>query len=130
MIDIYIDGACLGNPGRIGAGYLIFKQGRLIAQDSVFLGTGTNNFAEYMGCILALTRALSLGAEEINLYSDSNLLCQQLNGNFKVKSSNIYPLFVLANKLVADFKKIKISHIAREKNKEADRLAKKAVSLN
>jgi ribonuclease HI len=129
MIDVYIDGASAGNPGKIGIGYLIFKNGKLIKKDSICLGTGTNNFSEYMALIFSLVESLSLGEREINVYSDSNLVCEQLKGNFKVKNNNIYPLFVLARRIASKFDKFSITPIGREKNREADKLAKKATGF-
>jgi ribonuclease HI len=129
MIKIFIDGASAGNPGKIGVGYLIYKEDNLIKKESIPLGIQTNNFAEYMALIFALTEAINIREEECHVFSDSQLLCEQINGNYKVKNNNIYPLFILAKKLISRYDKFKISHISRDKNKEADTLAKKAVSF-
>ena len=129
MITIYIDGASIGNPGKVGIGYLFYKDSKLLKEEGVYLGIQTNNFAEYMSLIFALSDALSEGEKECQVFSDSQLLCEQINGNFKVKNKNIYPLFVLAKKLISKFKKFAISHIDREENKEADRLAKEATGF-
>ncbi|MDD5069363.1 MAG: ribonuclease HI family protein [Candidatus Omnitrophica bacterium] len=125
MINVYIDGSSVGNPGKVGIGYLIYDDDKLLKKDSVYLGVQTNNFAEYMALIFALTESLSLGKLDVNVFSDSQLLCEQIKGNYKVKNNNIFPLFVLAKKIISKFDKFQISHIDREKNQEADALARK-----
>jgi ribonuclease HI len=129
MVDLYVDGSCLGNPGKIGIGYLIFKDKKLIKEEGVYLGVGTNNFAEYMALIIGLLDVVARGEKKVNVYSDSNLLCQQMKGKFKVKNNNIYPLYVLAKRIIANLDIFDINHLDREQNKEADRLAKEAVGF-
>ena len=129
MVEIYIDGASIGNPGKIGIGYLISKDKKLLKEESVYLGIGTNNFAEYMALIFSLIETIALDEKDCCVYSDSNLLCEQINGTFRVKSKNIYPLFVLAKKLISKLNSFSISHINREKNKEADKLSKEATGF-
>jgi len=129
MITIYIDGASIGNPGKIGIGYLIYKDGKLLKKEGVYLGIQTNNFAEYMALIFALTEALSLGQKKCQVFSDSKLLCEQIKGSFKVKNKNIYALFILAKKIISQFKDFNIAHIDREENKEADKLSKEATGF-
>ncbi len=128
-IRVYIDGASIGNPGKMGIGYLIYKDTILLKKKSFYLGIGTNNFAEYMALLASLIEVLSMGEKECYVYSDSNLLCEQLKGNFKVKSKNIYPLFVMVKDVVAKFKSFSINYISRENNKDADRLAKEAANF-
>lgn len=129
MIKVYIDGASAGNPGKVGIGYLIYNENKLIAKEGIYLGVQTNNFAEYMALIFAISEVMSIGYKCVEVFSDSNLLCEQINGNFKVKNKNIYPLFVLAKKIITKFEKFSISHIDRENNKEADRLATQAIGF-
>ncbi|MDD5194436.1 MAG: ribonuclease HI family protein [Candidatus Omnitrophica bacterium] len=126
MITIYTDGSSAGNPGRVGIGYLLYKGKTLIKEEGIYLGIQTNNFAEYMALIFSLEEALSMGEKQVSVFSDSKLLCEQINGNFKVKDNNIFPLFVLAKKLISSFEAFTITHIEREKNKEADALAQNA----
>lgn len=127
MVDIYIDGASSGNPGNAGVGYILFEEDKPLAQKSVFLGKQTNNFAEYMALIFALTHLLGLQKTSCRVYSDSQLLCEQLHGNYKVKNENIAPLFVLAKHLIGQLSSFTITHIPREKNTQADALSKIAV---
>jgi ribonuclease HI len=67
--------------------------------------------------------------KKVEIFSDSQLLCEQINGNYKVKNKNIYPLFILAKMLITKFEKFSITHIEREKNKEADELATNAIGF-
>lgn len=129
MIKVFIDGASAGNPGNVGIGYLIYRDNNLVKKNGIYLGIQTNNFAEYMAFIFALTEVLGMTEREVEVFSDSKLLCEQLNGNFKVKNKNIYPLFVLAKNIVSKFTKFSITHIEREKNTDADKLASEAVGF-
>lgn len=129
MVEIYIDGASLGNPGRIGVGYVIYRAEKRIKSEGIYLGQNTNNFAEYMAFIFALIEANVLGITECKVYSDSKLLCEQIHGRYKVKNNNIVPLHLLVKKVMVLFKKVNLIHIPREKNKEADALAKQAARL-
>lgn len=129
MVTVYIDGASIGNPGKIGVGYLIYKDKKVIKEEGLYCGIQTNNFAEYLALIISLTEVLSDGERSCCVFSDSKLLCEQVNGNFKVKNKNIYPLFILAKKLISKFKDFRITHIDREENKEADKLAKEATGF-
>lgn len=123
-MEVFIDGASLGNPGRVGIGYVIFQKGRVVKKESLYLGTQTNNFAEYMALIFSLIDVLSMGGEQCKVHTDSRLLCHQIEGRFKVKNENIYPLFVLAKKIISKFKEFSIEYIRRDLNREADKLAK------
>ena len=127
MIKIFIDGASSGNPGRSGIGYLIYKGENLIKKRSFYLGIATNNFAEYMALIFSLVEALNLKEENCCVYSDSKLLCEQINENYKVKNKNLYPLYILSKHLISFFRQFKINYISREENKEADKLAKEVI---
>lgn len=127
MIKVFIDGASSGNPGEAGIGYLIYKEENLIKKGSFYLGITTNNFAEYMALIFSLVEALNLKEESCYVYSDSKLLCEQINGNYKVKNKNLYPLYILSKHLISFFKQFRINYISRKENKEADKLAKEVI---
>ena len=129
MIKVYTDGSSIGNPGKVGIGYLIYENQKLIEKNSIYLGIQSNNFAEYMALIFALIAALDLGKKQCQAFSDSKLLCEQIKGNFKVKNHNIYSLFILAKELISKFDKFDISHINREENAKADELAKQATGF-
>lgn len=129
MIKIYIDGSSIGNPGKSGIGYLIYQGNELIKKKSVYLGIQSNNFAEYMALIFPLIDAIEGNQKKVKAFSDSKLVCEQIKGNFKVKNKNIYPLFVLAKNLISKLDSFEITHIDREKNQEADQLAKEATGF-
>lgn len=129
-IHIYTDGGSRGNPGP-GAGAYVLKTaaGALIESRAIFLPETTNNAAEYTGVLEALSAAAKRGADEIILYSDSELLVRQINGQYKVKSENLKALYEQCMKRLAGFRRWRVVHIPREKNDQADRLANEAMDL-
>jgi ribonuclease HI len=127
LLDIYIDGASKNNPGPAGIGVVICREGQVVENISEYIGETTNNFAEYTALIYALKEALAKNAEAININSDSQLLCRQLNREYKVKSPSISGLYAQAVRLLSDFKQVSIKHIPREENRGADKLANEAV---
>ncbi len=131
MIKIYIDGSSIGNPGKSGIGYVIYESSsnKTLKEESIYLGIQSNNFAEYMALVFSLADALAMNKKSVQVFSDSKLICEQINGNFKVKNKNIYPLFVLATNLISKLDNFSIAHIDREKNKKADKLAKEATGF-
>src|SRR5436190_4874240 len=119
-----IDGAARGNPGPAGAGVYVEPDGDRPAEELFEpLGRQTNNVAEYSALLLALTRASELGAQEVEIQSDSRLLVEQVNGNFRVKAEHLKPLVFDAVRRAKAFRRLSIRHIPREKNKKAHRLA-------
>ena len=129
MVKVFTDGASFGNPGKVGVGYVIYKNEKRVKDGSVFLGNQTNNFAEYMALIFALAEILGMGERACEVLTDSQLVCEQINGKYKVANANIFPLFTLAKKLIAQFESFTITHIPREQNAEADELSKKAAGF-
>ena len=127
-LDIYIDGASKGNPGPSGIGVVICRDGETVKNISSFIGETTNNVAEYTALIYALQEALKLKAENVKINTDSQLLCRQIKKIYKTKHPNIVGLFNQVSHLVSGFRQFSISHIPREKNKGADKLATKAVN--
>ena len=124
MFRASIDGAARGNPGPAGAGVYVEAEGDRPAEELFEpLGVQTNNVAEYSALLLALTRAGELGVDEVELQSDSRLLVEQVNGNFRVKAEHLKPLVFDAVRRAKAFRRFSIRHIPREKNKKADRLA-------
>lgn len=130
-IEIFIDGAARGNPGPAGLGVVI-KDGdrKTVKEFYKYIGAATNNIAEYSALVYALQEAHMLGAEEVVLNMDSELVSRQLKGEFRVKDPNIKLLFDQAIHLINGFKKFEAIQIGREKNKEADKLANKAINLS
>ena len=127
-LKIYTDGGASGNPGPAGLGVVIYDdKNKIIVEISKYIGEATNNQAEYQALILALEKAKQLKAEEINCYLDSELVVKQINREYKIKDKGLGPLFIKVWNLSQNFKKINFHHIPREQNKEADKLAKKAI---
>jgi len=129
-IVAYIDGASRGNPGPAAAGFiLIDSAGKQLQAKAFFLGQATNNVAEYTAIVKALEAIKQIGAKQIMVYSDSELLVKQINGEYKVKSEQIRPLFRQATDLLRELENWNVRHITREKNKYADKLANQALNL-
>ena len=125
---IYTDGGARGNPGPGGIGVVIYDGSRKkLAEISEHIGHATNNQAEYKAVIVALKKAKELGAEELEFYLDSELVVKQLKREYKVKNSDLAPLFLQIYNLEIGFKKLSFHHVPRERNKEADALANMAM---
>jgi ribonuclease HI len=126
---IYTDGASSGNPGPSAIGAVIRDgQGRVISRISRAIGRATNNQAEYRAIIAALEEAIKLGAGAVDIKSDSELVVKQLKGRYRVKKATLRPLYQEVVKLVGSLEAFTITHIPREQNREADRLANKALA--
>ena len=131
-IIIYTDGASINNPGPSGAGFII-SINKEKKEYSVPLGVKTNNQAEYMAVILAIKKLKQLiGKDEIKkarikVYSDSQLLIEQMNHRYKIKDAKVRDMFFeLWNETVA--LNILFTDIKREENTEADKLSKEATN--
>jgi len=125
---IYTDGASLGNPGLAAIGAVIKdEQNKLMASISQRIGQATNNQAEYRAIIAALEKAVSLGASEVVLNSDSELVVKQINGRYRVKKPSLKPLYQKVKQLQSQLQDFSIAHIPRQQNREADRLANRAL---
>jgi len=121
---INTDGAARGNPGPAGIGAVIRREdGTVLAEISRFLGHATNNVAEYTALILALEKAAALGAAEVEVFTDSELMVKQIHGEYRVKNEGLKGLYQKVQELAAGFSSFRITHVPREENKEADRLA-------
>ena len=122
---IFADGGSRGNPGPSAVGVAIYKYGRElkeIAKYSKYIGVATNNTAEYESGILALRKAKELGADEVSLYFDSQLIARQLRGEYKVKKQHLKVLWYTARTLIKSFKNVEIHETPRENNGVADEL--------
>lgn len=120
-LTLYTDGGSRGNPGPAATGVVIKnEQGETVDAFGTFLGEQTNNYAEYMALIEALQKAHALGATEVECISDSKLVVEQLNRNWKVKEPSIQTLFLKAWKELEQFTRWTLTHTLREGNKEAD----------
>ena len=127
-LRVYSDGAARGNPGPSGAGAVLVEPGgQVVAKVGKFLGNQTNNYAEYMGLLIGLKHAKALGAKEIEVFADSELLIRQLGGRYQVKSPSLRPLYEEAVKLLNDFSRVKLVHVPREMNAAADEMSNRAI---
>ena len=128
QLNLYTDGASRGNPGEAGAGVVILdRAGKVIKESKEYLGNTTNNNAEYRALILGLREVLKLGGTKVNIFSDSELMVNQIKGSYKVKNQGLILLYNEANELLEKFIKYDIEHIQREQNRHADQLANEAI---
>ena len=120
-IKIYADGGSRGNPGPSASGYvLLTEDDKLIKANGVYLGITTNNQAEYKSIKFALQDALELGSKNIDVYMDSLLVVNQINGKFKIKNEALYPIYRDIIDLVTQFDRVTFRHVPRALNKLAD----------
>ncbi|OMO59868.1 hypothetical protein CCACVL1_24561 [Corchorus capsularis] len=127
---VEFDGASKGNPGPAGAGAILrTEDGRVICRLCEGVGIATNNEAEYRAAILGMKYALQQGFKHIRVKGDSNLVCMQVKGLWKINSRNLVELNSEAMELKDMFISFHIDHIGREWNSEADALANRAVNL-
>lgn len=127
---IYIDGAARGNPGDAGIGIVIMDgKERKIRELYKYIGQATNNIAEYTALIYGLQEVLILGLKDVAVYSDSELLVKQLNGEYKVKNSNLKLHYEQFLHLKTGLRSLEVKQISREKNKQADKLANQAIDF-
>ena len=90
---VYSDGGSRGNPGKSAYAFVIVKEGKVVFQDTRFLGIHTNNYAEYRGLIAGITKVLELGGTEAEFVMDSQLVIKQMRGEYKVKSPDMKALY-------------------------------------
>ncbi len=134
---IYTDGVSRGNPGDAGIGVLLKdSSGAVIDEIGKYIGATTNNVAEYTALLNALEYAVKHRAAIVDIFLDSELVVRQMNGVYRVKDENLAVLFNKAQALIKKIRgrgqgsRVTLTHIPREKNKEADNLANKAVNLH
>ena len=129
-VIIHTDGAAEPNPGPAAIGAIIkSEQGRLLASISQPIGRATSNQAEYRAVIAGLEEAIELGVKQVDIKLDSQLVVRQINGRYRVKNAALMPLYQRVKQLQRRLEDFAISYIPREQNKEADRLASKALGF-
>lgn len=127
-ITIYSDGGARGNPGPAGIGAVLYNSKSVkVAEISVFLGIATNNQAEYKALIAGIKKAKELGATDIDCFLDSELVVKQLKREYKVKNKDLAPLFLEVYNLSCGFNGVTYTHVPRELNSVADKLANEAM---
>ncbi|WJX70377.1 hypothetical protein P8452_54496 [Trifolium repens] len=122
------DGASSGNPGKSGAG-AVLRDGSQVQRFSQGLGTQTNNSAEYKGLLLGLKEASNQGYEHVHVRGDSQLVCKQFEGSWKVNNQNLRGLCNEAQQLKGNFKSVTVEHVSRGYNTEADAQASRGKNL-
>lgn len=126
--EMNVDGASRGNPGPAAIGITIKDENkRLVASIREKIGVTTNNQAEYKALITGLKKAINLGVEQITVFSDSELMVNQMRGIYRVKNANIKPLYSEAVRLAYSLAGFQIVAVPREQNLEADKLANLAL---
>lgn len=127
-ITVFTDGASRGNPGEAGVGLVFFdRDGKELLRKGRYIGQSTNNVAEYTALLVALEEAARLGASRLRVFSDSELMIKQLRGEYQVKNESLQPLHQAALSQAASFDSVSYTHVPRERNKIADRLANEAI---
>ena len=125
---MHVDGGARGNPGPAAAGAVISApEGEVLDEVSETLGVATNNVAEYQGLLLGLRRARALGASEVEIYNDSELVARQLTGAYKVKHAALRPLYDQALAELDAFDRWSITSVPRAQNARADALVNAAL---
>lgn len=117
----YSDGGSRGNPGPSAAGYVILDpQDNLLFEGGKYLGVTTNNQAEYQAVFLGLEKAKDIGAKHVDFRMDSLLVVNQLNGAYRVKNHDLWPIYERIKDLCTHFEKVSFRHVRREYNQLAD----------
>ena len=126
---IHTDGAARGNPGPAGAGAALrdAADGSLVSELAVYLGERTNNYAEWTAVELALLRARDLGADAVDLRTDSELVARQIAGRYRVKHPDLKPIHARVMAMVGELRAYTVGHVPRERNLVADRLSNVAI---
>jgi len=125
---LFTDGASRGNPGEAGAGaVLLGHDGGELAARAVYLGTCTNNVAEYKALLIGLDEALRLGCADLEIALDSELIVRQIQGRYKVKNETLLVLFQQVRERLARLGKWSVIHVPRAQNARADQLANRGI---
>jgi len=120
---VHVDGGSRGNPGPAAAGAVLSTPGgEIVEREGELLGIATNNVAEYRALILGARRARELGATEVEIVNDSELIAKQVNGQYKVKHADMKPLHAEALDALGGFERWVVRTVRREQNAEADAL--------
>ena len=127
-VVVHVDGGARGNPGPAAAGAVVCSlSGEVLDEAAERLGVATNNVAEYRGVLLGLRRAHVLGAHEVELVNDSELVAKQLTGAYRVKHAAMRPLYLDAMAALRGFERWSIRSVPRAENAHADRLVNRVL---
>jgi ribonuclease HI len=127
-VIVHVDGGARGNPGPAAAAAVVSDpDGQVLDEAAEVLGVATNNVAEYRGLLLGLQRARELGATEIEIVNDSELVAKQINGEYKVKHADMKPLHRAATEVLQGFDRWSVRSVPRAQNAHADALVNQAL---
>jgi ribonuclease HI len=122
-VVVHVDGGSRGNPGPAAAAAVVHDaDGEVLDEAATTIGRTTNNVAEYRGLLLGIERARALGATEVELVNDSELIAHQVNGRYKVKHPDMKPLHAEALAALKGFERWSLRPVRREFNEAADAL--------
>jgi ribonuclease HI len=125
---VHVDGGARGNPGPAAAAAVVSTpDGDVVDEAHEVLGVATNNVAEYRGLLLGLARARALGATEVEVVNDSELVAKQVNGQYKVKHPDMKPLHAEATSALTGFERWTVRSVPRAQNADADALVNAAL---
>ena len=127
-VIVHVDGGARGNPGPAAAAAVVSDpDGQVLDEAAEVLGVVTNNVAEYRGLLLGLQRAQELGATEVDVVNDSELVAKQVNGVYKVKHPDMKPLHAAAIEALGRFARWRVRSVPRAQNAAADALVNEAL---
>ncbi|HEV2769042.1 MAG TPA: reverse transcriptase-like protein [Solirubrobacteraceae bacterium] len=127
-VVVHVDGGARGNPGPAAAASVVSTpEGEVLDESAETLGQVTNNVAEYRGLLLGLQRARELGATEVEVVNDSELVAKQVNGAYKVKHADMKPLHAAALDVLRGFERWTVRSVPRARNAHADALVNRAL---
>ena len=130
-VVVHVDGGARGNPGPAAAGAVnSTPEGEVLDEAAEAIGVATNNVAEYRGLLLGLRHASALGASEVEVVNDSELVAKQVNGTYKVKHPDMKPLHAAALKALSGFERWSIRSVPRAQNAGADALVNQALDAH
>ena len=125
---VNVDGGARGNPGPAAvAAVAATVDGDVVGERNAYIGEATNNVAEYRALLLGLELARELGASEVELINDSELVARQIGGEYKVKHAGLKPLFAQAMRTLREFDAWAVRSVRREQNERADELVNRAL---
>jgi ribonuclease HI len=125
---LFTDGGARGNPGPAAYGYVLeAEDGTVLASHGEYIGSATNNVAEYSGLVAGLRKALELQLPDVEVVSDSELMVKQMRGEYRVKNAALRELFAEADRLARRVGNVEYRHVKRAHNEEADRLVNAAL---
>ena len=128
-VVVHVDGGARGNPGPAAVGAVVTapEGGEPLAEKGVYIGKATNNVAEYRAVLLGIELARQLGAKELEIVNDSELVARQIGGQYKVKHAGLKPLFLETMRELREFDHWSVRNVRRESNERADELVNQAL---